>query len=236
LDTQIENEHQEIRKGYPDLRGGPHYNGAADGWYRSTHENINNLVQEKKEVKRMEKQLLKTTVSIAPYTREVKIPKNTLDKTIRDSGFEFFRADFGMNINVPVGKLKEIRFYLSLIGDRKISEQYDDLIEKINIVSGTLKIAINDFMNIIPVSMIQSVSKIIKIDLNPLNFNWNYKRVKVLFSEGLSYKADWYLSSKNLNQDFNCTIIFKKRIGVKKVIGRVKAIWSYEPLHRMKIS
>ena len=96
------------------------------------------------------------TISIAPYAEVRKIPNDVVDKSIRDDTFEYFQVDIGMNINVPKGKVNEIRFYLTVLADGKRSENAhvldgfpNDWIQRVNIVNGTIKVGIDNLLKIV---------------------------------------------------------------------------------------
>ena len=64
-------------------------------------------------------QIRQPTISVNDYAGVSPIPSENVDKTLRNPKFEFFRVDSGMNINVPRGKIKELRFSIVLYGDGK---------------------------------------------------------------------------------------------------------------------
>ena len=222
----------------------PYFRGGEDFFERRS-EDILKMETEKTYLKTSKDQLLSDiraiTLSIAPYSQVREIPKGLLDETIRDERYEYFKAEFGMNINVPEGKVNQIRFYLTMLADGIGSEKAqvvsgfpNDLIQRVNVIGGSVKIGINNLLNIIPEPFVQTLGNFIQIDLNPWSFRWGYNRVKVLFSEGNNHKVNWFLSSKNLNQSFSCSITLKKRKTVKEVIGHAYAVWEYQPPKELK--
>ena len=181
------------------------------------------------------KEIREPTISVAKYADVRKIPNDKVDNSIRDDSFEYFRADMGMNINVPRGKIKEIRFKLYLLADGKQGGAYaidgfpNDKVTHIPILEGQIKLGINNLLKIIPHPITQTASELIEVDLNPWQIKWGYDKLEKGFSEAMNDTLDWYLSSDNVNQSFNSYITLKKKKSVKQVTGNARAIWAYEP-------
>lgn len=181
------------------------------------------------------KELREPTISIAEYADANKIPNDKVDNTIRDDSFEYFRADMGMKINVPKGRIKELRFKLYLLADDKRGEVFaidgfpNDKIIHIPILEGQIKLGINKLLKIIPDPVAQTLGELIEVDLNPWQIKWGYDKLAVGFSGALTDDLDWYLSSDNVNQSFNCFVTLKKKKSAKQIMGRARAIWLYEP-------
>ena len=66
------------------------------------------------------------------------------------------------------------------------------------------------------------------MDLNPWEIDWAYDKLQVGFSEAMTNKLDWYLSSENVNQSFQCYLTLKKHTSVKRVSAKVTAVWKFE--------
>jgi hypothetical protein len=181
-------------------------------------------------------ELEKPTIKVKQFTDLHKIPSDKLGDRIRDDNFEYFRIESGMNVVVPVGRIKRLRFYLSIFadgnqsGDALVIDGFpNDKIERVNIVKGHVKLKMNNLLKIIPVPLTQTLDDIVEIDMNPWEINWGYDKLEVGFSEGLNNNVDWFLSGDNVNQSFGCYVTLKKRNTVREVTGNVKAIWEYEP-------
>lgn len=180
--------------------------------------------------------LRRTTIRIASYADVHRIPSNILDKRKFDDSFEYYVANIPMNINTPVGKINEIRLFLTLFGDGKKSEDAhiysgfpNDLVEHVTVIKGKIKLGLTNLLNIIPHPVPQIIGKIVQIDLDPWEIKWGFDRIKVLFSEAQNNEVDWYISSNNLNQSFSCSIIIKKRKNINEVIANAEAQWVYNP-------
>jgi len=175
------------------------------------------------------------TISVNQYAGVYRIPSEDVDKTLRDPKFQFFRVDSGMNINVPRGKIKELRFRIVLYGDGKQSKSVfevsgfpNDKIKNVKILSGKIGLSINNMLRIIPHPVTESVANIVTMDLNPWQIDWAYDKLQVGFSEAMTNNLDWFLSSDNVNQSFQCYLTLKKHTSVKRVSAKVSAVWKFQ--------
>jgi hypothetical protein len=177
-------------------------------------------------------ELRESTISIAPFTNTLKIPNDKLDASLRDDNFEYYKVETGMNINVPTGKIKELRFFLSLYADGKQGGVHaldgfpNDKIKEIPIVGGEITIGINGLLKLMPFT--QPVAGFLDIKLNPWKFNFTYKKLDFGFTEGMTDEPNWYVSS-DYTQSFNCYITLKKSKTARDVYAFARAIWMYEP-------
>lgn len=209
---------------------------------------VTSLSEEENEVRRkryaenkayereLSEQIRSPSISVAKYAEVLKIPNDKLSDTIRDDMFEYFRIDTGMNILVPVGRINELRFVFSIFADGRQSNSAfaidgfpNNMLKHVNIFDGKIKLNINNFLKIIPISLSQTIADVLDIDMNPWEIKWGYDKLEIGFSGAYTDKIEWYLSSENINQSFNCHLILKKRTTVKQVIGKVAAAWKYEP-------
>ncbi|MGE5661164.1 MAG: hypothetical protein ACM3X1_02845 [Ignavibacteriales bacterium] len=193
--------------------------------------------QKEEEEDELRNELHQTTIAIAKFANVHKIPNEKLDSTIRNDNFVYYRVDSGMNINVPKGRIKELRFFLSLYADGKQSGEVfaldgfpNDKIKHATIVAGKIKLGMNNLLKIIPIT--QPLASVIDIDINPWEVNWGYDKLQVGFTEGLTDNVNWYLSADNVNQSFNCHITLMKKDTAKDVYAITRARWIYEPQSR----
>jgi hypothetical protein len=204
---------------------------------RQTFQHANESIDEARNSKNeLLADLRKATIRIAPYANVRRIPNNKLDKLRFDDSFEYYIADFSMNINVPIGKIKALRFILTIIGDGKQSENVyvlsgfpNNLIEHVTIIKGKIKVCLSELLKIIPHPVPMVLGKVVQIDLDPWEIDWGYNKIKVRFGGGNNHMVDWRLHSKDLNLGFACSIILKKRPSVKNVTAIAQAKWVYEP-------
>lgn len=174
-------------------------------------------------------------VEIAPFSKKCEIPQEKLDNSLRDDSFDHFVVESGMNINVPQGKIKTLRVSLNLFADGNQSEDAyavdgfpNDKIVTKSIVKGKIQLHVNKLLKIIPDPIAQAASELLDISLEPWEIDWKYDKLTVGFSEGLTNKLDWYLSSENVNQSFKCYIILRKKKDVKVVSAKAQAIFGYK--------
>jgi len=175
------------------------------------------------------------TIGVNKYVGIDRIPSKEVDESMRETKFEFFRVGSGMNINVPKGKIKELRFRIVLYGDGEESKNVfaisgfpNDKIKNINIVRGRIGLSVNKLLRIIPHPVSELVGNIVNMELNPWEIDWSYNKLEVGFSEAMTNRLDWYLSSENINQSFQCFFTIKKHASVKRVLAKVRAVWRYE--------
>jgi hypothetical protein len=185
----------------------------------------------------LRKELYNATIAVAKVAKVYKIPNDKLDITLRNSDAGYYRIDSGMNINVPQGRIKALRFFFSLYGDGRQSDDVwvldgfpKDKIDRVNIISGKVKVGINSLLKIVPFT--QPFADLVDVDINPWEFDWGYDKLQIGFTENLTYNVDWYLSGDNVNQSFNCYLTIRKKSTVKHVYAAAKAIWEYEPQSR----
>jgi hypothetical protein len=181
-------------------------------------------------------EIRKLTVGVAKYSLVHRIPADKVDESIREEDVDYYKVDSGMNINVPQGRIKEIRFSFDIYADGSqsggafaIDGFPNDKIKRVTIISGQIQISINKLLQLIPYPEAQKVLGAVDIELNPWKIDWGYNKLEVGFSEGLTDKLDWYLSADNVNQSFQCYFTLKKKKSVRQVKGIATASWTYEP-------
>jgi len=190
-------------------------------------------VKDKEEVE-LRNELYDATIRIAKFAQVHKIPPDNLDPSLRTNDVEYFRVDSGMNINVPRGRIKALRFFLSFYADGRQSDDVwvldgfpNDKIKRVTIVSGKVKVGMNNLLKMIPFT--QPIAGLLDIDINPWEFNWGYNTLEIGFADKYHYDVDWYLSGENVNQGFNYYLTIRKKNTARDVYAVAKAIWEYEP-------
>jgi hypothetical protein len=209
---------------------------ADEGFIRNREYDIEPPLEEELDNRELAKQIRSPYIAIKKYAAVRRIPCDEVDRSVRDDNFEYFRIDSGMNINVPAGKIKELRFILNLFADGKqsrdafaISGFPDTEVERVNIIDGKIGLSINNLLKIIPHPVTQVIGNIVKIDLNPWDIKWGYSRMHVSFGGSLTDKLVWNLFEDNINKSFDCYITLQKKKTVKEVMAKAYAAWKYEP-------
>ena len=115
---------------------------------------------------------------------------------IQDDHFEYFKIDNGMNINVPYGNIKEMRFKMSLFADDiqsgdafAIDGFPNDTINHIQLLAGTIQLSISGLLKFVPI-LSEVIDNVIKIDIKPWKFNWGYDKLKIRFSGAMTDNLD----------------------------------------------
>jgi hypothetical protein len=171
------------------------------------------------------------TVEIKRYPSVKKLPINKIDPSVVKDGYEYFRVGTGMNINVPTGKITDITFFISILGDARESEDAyiidgfpNNQIKKIQVLKGEVEIGLNHLLQFIPI-----LGQTVEVKLEALLFNLSFDKSLVRFSGGDNHKVNWHLPGNQSLQDFNCYFTLAKHKQIKKVIALVYAKWTYLP-------
>jgi len=182
-------------------------------------------------------------IQIAPAAHRVDLCEKAAEKGIvlmthsTMNEFDFYNVELGLNILLGRGyEIPRLRFMMEIFGDDRKSPDviaYDAFphtqVKKIQIIGGKINLGVSSALNLIPFPIGQILSNILKIDLNPWEFNWAYDQIELMFAGRLSYELDWDLRHKNIYQGFNPTLILKKRKRINKVVAKVKVIYSLKP-------
>lgn len=178
----------------------------------------------KKDLKEWTKWIKSTRVEIAEASQTEKIKS--------DEKYDYLRSEMGMNIIVPKGRITEMRFKVNLIADHRvvaIDGFPKDVIKKREIVGGRISVAISKLFKFIPV-IPPGIVDPLEIELGPWEFNLgSIKKVNIDFSGGLTSTPEWYLKKDGIENDLRVAMTIRKPIKVKKIQGRVKAAWIYDP-------
>lgn len=169
------------------------------------------------EEKALFEEIRSPTISIKKYVNVHRLPTDKLDNSILDNDFEYFKIDSGMNINVPYGNIKEMRFRMSLFADDKQSGDAfaidgfpNDTINHIQLLAGTVQLSMSGLLKFLPI-LYANMDNAIQIDIKPWKFNWGYDKLKIRFSGAMTDTLDWYFTEDNVNRSFECYLTIKKR-------------------------
>lgn len=146
--------------------------------------------------------------------------------------YDYFKCDLGMNIMSPTQQVLKLRFNMVLYADGSANVlnamvidgvPKDEIVEKA-VASGEITVSISKALKFIPV--VGSVMG----DVLDAQFKWPFvwgKTVKRLdFSGTGSCTPGWYVEGENIN-DFNASIIVKKKKDTKSIIATIEAYWWY---------
>jgi hypothetical protein len=146
--------------------------------------------------------------------------------------YDYFKSEIGMNIILPRGSIKELRFFVALIPTDKvvaIDGFPRDIIEEKDIAGGTIQVGISKAFKFIPVAG-PLLSELINIEFNPWKFSLgSLKRVNVDFSGGLTPNPEWYFKKDGIKNDLRVALTLRKPKGVKGINALVSAKWKYDP-------
>jgi hypothetical protein len=150
--------------------------------------------------------------------------------------FDYYNTELGLNIILADGyKLKKLRFLAEIYGDDNKSPDVvaydtfpDDQVKRITIAGGKITLGVDNLLKLVAGPVGETISNLLKIELNPWTFNWGYDRIEIQNSEGLTYDPEWILKHDNIYKGFNPTMIMKKRKNVRKILAKVQITYTLE--------
>jgi hypothetical protein len=148
---------------------------------------------------------------------------------------EYIKAELGMNIIVPKGKIEQMRFKITLKGDGQLSNEIKaidgfpkDVLEEKEIIGGKVKLGITKAFKFIPI-VGDTLSDLLEVELNPWEFSLgNIRKVNVDFSEE-STEPEWYFKEDGFKNSLRVALTIEKPKKIKIIEGDVLAAWVYDP-------
>ncbi len=169
-----------------------------------------------------------TRIEIAEYAESTIIGS--------DHKYDKIKAELGMNIIIPKGKIEQLRFEVSF----KENSGYEpiiavdglpsDLFDEKYLVQGKVNVAVDKLLKFIPVTA--NVSNLLPadIELEPWEFHLGRMRdVKIDFSGGLTSQPAWFFQGNGIKNDVRVALTIKKPKNLDKVTADVRAAWVYKP-------
>ncbi|HWR27472.1 MAG TPA: hypothetical protein VN377_03430, partial [Candidatus Thermoplasmatota archaeon] len=149
------------------------------------------------------------------------------------SKFNFFIVELGLNVMLARGiTVPKLRLNVDLkcnTNDRTDVTAVDvapkDQFKDIKIISGKIYLGVNELLNFVPSTSIKLLSKIIKIDLDPIPFSWTIKKCMINTSGPKNYKVSWLIYETDTVESFNPMLILKARKNVRKITAKAKGIY-----------
>jgi hypothetical protein len=150
--------------------------------------------------------------------------------------YEYYNVKLGLNITLGKGyKIPNLRFMVELFGDQQMTPDTiaystfpDNTVKKVKIIGGKISLGLNQFFELIPGPVGFVLPNLLKVQLNPWEFDWTYDKIQISYSGNLSYDLIWDLRHKNIHLGFNPTIVLKKRKRIKKVMAKVKTVYEIQ--------
>ncbi|MDQ6868695.1 MAG: hypothetical protein M3178_09925 [Pseudomonadota bacterium] len=181
------------------------------------------------EIRRM---LRATRIEVAPQA-STRVVSSKAQSTV-------LLSEVGMNIVVPQGTIRELRFKATLLADGEIA---DDLVvldgfpkgrvEERYLVDGKITLGVSKLFQFIPaIGPVGGgvLGDLLQIDLNPWQFKIGHIRdIEVIFSGGLTFEPEWYFRQAGLTDELHVSMTIRKPASVRVVDAQVEAAWSYDP-------
>lgn len=151
-----------------------------------------------------------------------------------DGENEYLKTELGMNIIVPKGRIKQLRFKITLVGninshDIVVIDGFPkDIVEEKEMIGGKVKLGISKFFKFVPI-VGDKISDLLEIELNPWEFKLGkVRRVNIDFSGALTNEPEWYFKEDGIKNDLRVVITIKKPKRIAKIDGKVVAAWVYD--------
>ncbi len=167
-----------------------------------------------------------------------------------DRDTEYLSTELGMNIIVPKGKIRELRFQVELKGDDKgavhaIDGFPKDKIDSHALVDGKVTVGVTKAFDLLAVAggaliggpagaivgkAASSVADLLQIDLNPFVFAvGDVRDVQIDFSEANTANIEWWFKGgSGIMNSLGVILTLKKPHVVNAVTGAVTALWDYD--------
>lgn len=163
----------------------------------------------------------------------IEIAEAAETKKIASEGkYDYLKSEIGMNIVLPRGTIRELRFAANLVpGHRvKVIDGFPkDKIDQRSIVGGKITLGIDKAFQFIPNPVAKGLTQLLNVDLDPWEFRLgNVKSVKVDFSGGLTSFVEWYFRRNGIRNNLRVALVIRKLKGVKSIQAKVTAFWSYK--------
>ncbi|MGD1698598.1 hypothetical protein [Dapis sp. BLCC M229] len=169
-----------------------------------------------------------TRIEIAEYAESTIIGS--------DHKYDKIKAELGMNIIIPKGKIEQLRFEVSFKENSSdeaiiaVDGLPSDLFDEKYLVKGKVNVAVDKLLKFIPVNL--NVSNLLpaEIELEPWEFNLGRMRnVKIDFSGGLTSQPAWFFQGNGIKNDVRVALTIKKPKNLDKITADVRAAWVYKP-------
>lgn len=162
----------------------------------------------------------------------------------QEGNYEYVKSDLNMNMIVPKGSLKQLRFIVAI--QQKASSQKkiyatdgfpNDLIEDKHILAGRIKLNLGKIGELlqffvpgggIASTVTEVVGSIIDVDLKPWGFQiGRIRRRHILFSGPNTTKPEWHINRAAIKGSVAVTLVIKKHESIDRVEAKVQAAWGY---------
>ncbi|NEP86885.1 MAG: hypothetical protein F6K18_08580 [Okeania sp. SIO2C2] len=169
-----------------------------------------------------------TRIEIAEYAESTIIGS--------DNKYDKIKAELGMNIIIPKGKIEQLRLEISLIGGTDsepiiaVDGLPSDLFDDKYLVQGKVTVAVDKLLKFIPVTVNVLNMLPADIELEPWEFNVGRMRdVTIDFSGGLTSQPAWFFQGNGIKNDVRVALTIKKTKNLHKITADVRAAWVYKP-------
>jgi hypothetical protein len=168
-----------------------------------------------------------------------------------DTTSDFLKTELGMNIIVPSGKIRQLRFQVRLTGDGDgnvvaIDGFPKDSVEARAIVSGSVTLNVDSALRLVASAVGAAVAgpggaavggeavdvagQVLEVSIAPWTFNLgDIRDVNVDFSEAqTSFVEWWFRGGTGIKNSLGVVLTLRKPRETKTVTGAVQALWEYE--------
>jgi hypothetical protein len=176
------------------------------------------------------KQIKAVRLEVAPASDVVALKR-------RDGKYRYFKAELGLNMIVPKGKVTHLRFLaaLSQPDDETRSENPVALdgfprsdVDLKALVPGKFSLSVSNALRFLPI--VGQVPVPVDLELGPWEFRLgSIRQVKVQFSGGLTSWPEWFATKKALVGEFRVAVIVRCPLSYGALDAAVQAYLRYDP-------
>jgi hypothetical protein len=168
-----------------------------------------------------------------------------------DADCDYLKAQLGMNIIVPRGQIRQLRFRVRLAGAGGVVYAIDgfpkDAIDHRTIVGGKITVGVTKAFQLLATTVGAAVGgpagaaagtaagkvagDLLDVELNPFEFAiGDVRNIKIDFSEANTSDVEWWFKGGEggILNSLGVMLTLRKPHGVKTVTGAVSALWQYD--------
>lgn len=163
----------------------------------------------------------------------IEIAENALTTEINfDHESRYLKTELVVNILVPKGHVRELRIFITLKPEESVIAVDGfphQLPQSYSTMPGTIKLAINKGLKLIPV-IGNVLSEVIDIQLGPWDFSiGNIGASKVLFSGAHTSTPEWYFRNNKIEGYLRLVLTIQAPKQINQLYANIRGAWLFDP-------